>query len=65
LLDRGHLGGIHDGRLGDCLFDFLVDAAEPSACALSATAPLLFEPLMGVTGSAVENPLILFDTEIS
>jgi hypothetical protein len=32
---------------------------------LSATAPLLFEPLRGATGSAVENPLILFDTEIS
>src|ERR1700688_1262996 len=37
--------------------------AEASPCDLSATTLLLFEPLMGATGSAVEYALILSVTE--
>jgi hypothetical protein len=40
-------------------------AAEASPCGLSVTTPLLFEPLTGATGSAVEYALILSVTEIS
>src|SRR6202035_4319102 len=38
-------------------------AAEASPCDLSATTLLLFEPLMGAIGSAVEYALILSVTE--
>src|SRR6266404_1388745 len=44
--------------------DAAAPAAEASLCALSATTPLLFEPLMGATGSAAEYALILSVTEI-
>jgi hypothetical protein len=42
-------------------------AAVPAASAwdLSATLPLLFEPLMGASGSDAEYPPILFGTSIS
>src|SRR5665213_4076405 len=39
--------------------------ADPSLCDLSAATLLLFEPLMGATGSAAEYALILSVTEIS
>src|SRR5260370_39801040 len=46
------------------VFDAAAPAACASPCALSATTPLLFEPLMGAIGSAVEYSLILSFTEI-
>src|ERR1700692_2792414 len=45
------------------VFDVAAPAAGASPCVLSATTPLLFEPLMGATGSAVEYALILSVTE--
>src|SRR5258706_12961925 len=39
-------------------------AADASPCGLSVTTPLLFEPLTGARGSAVEYALILTVTEI-
>jgi hypothetical protein len=46
----------------DCAADEFASAVSPC---LSVTTALLFEPLTGATGSAVENPLILLVTEIS
>src|SRR5258706_1153696 len=46
------------------VFDAAAPAACASPCALSATTPLLFEPLMGAIGSAVEYALSLSITEI-
>src|SRR5579859_6032888 len=46
------------------VFDVGAPAAGASPCAFSATTPLLFEPLMSATGSAVEYALILSVTEI-
>src|SRR5258708_25641644 len=46
------------------VFEAAAPAACASPCALSATTPLLFEPLMGAIGSAVEYALILSVTEI-
>src|SRR5258705_4506277 len=46
------------------VFDAAAPAACASPCALSATTPLLFEPLMGAIGSAGEYALIFSVTPI-